>query len=85
MNYQIKYDCKGDSTRIYGTRKWLKRICVGLVCGVLILICVWSFRADWSVTLNAMESMAGAIGQGSGMQDAFGEFCLDILQGADCG
>lgn len=85
MHYQIKYGCTGDSRRISCIKKWTSRVGVGLCILALCVVFLWSLNGDWAVTVAAMEDMAGAIAQGSGIKDAFGAFCLDILKGAELG
>lgn len=85
MNYEIKYDCAGDSRHITETKKWLLRVVLVLFAIVFCAVFLWSFNGNWSVTVDAMEDMAEAIRQGSDIADAFSSFCLDILWGADVG
>lgn len=85
MHYQIKYDCTGDSKHITATRKWMIRIVLSLVVLLLCSVVLWSFGGDWAVTVDALESMAGAVQAGADLKEAFSSFCLDILYGAELG
>ena len=82
MAYQIQYNASGKARwrqiKIKKSRKVLPAILA--VGGVLLL--VYSWHGDWTVTANALETMAGALSQGIDLQDAFFAFCTEILQGA---
>lgn len=85
MGYQITYGFAGDAKRVDLWKIRLKRL--GMVAtGVLFLLCVlWISGADWSVTVSAMDDMVETLSQGADFVDAFSEFCIDILQGAELG
>ena len=85
MHYQIKYDWTGSSRHISPMKKWLIRIGLSICVTGLCAVILWSMNADWEVTLDALESMADSLQQGSGIQDAFAGFCMDILEGAEIG
>ena len=85
MGYQITYGFTGDAKRVDLWKIRLKRL--GMVAGgVLFLLSVlWISGVDWSVTVGAMDDMAETLSQGADFADAFSEFCIDILQGAELG
>lgn len=85
MNYQIKYELTGEANRETAAKVWLKYAALALLAVVLCLAIVWSFGGDWAVTVGALETMAEDLGQGSDFKAAFSAFCLEILQGAECG
>ena len=85
MHYQIKYDCTGDSRHITATRKWSMRIAVSLVVLLLCSVVLWTFGGDRAVTIDALESMAQTVREGTDIKEAFSSFCLDILYGAELG
>ena len=85
MQYEIKYDRAGRSRHITTTKRWALRIGISLCLIALCTVTLWSMNADWSVTVDALEDMAGALQEGNRIQEAFSEFCLDILKGAEIG
>lgn len=85
MGYLIQYGLSGEKRRISASRKWIQNgLKVLAVIGVAF-IAVWSLRADWGVIVTALESMAGQLQEGGGVQEAFSSFCLEILEGAQIG
>ncbi len=85
MAYQIAYDLSGQMKRIPQWKKYLKSFGgVMLVIGV-IAVMLWAAGGEWAVTVTALDAMAENLWHGSGLQEAFSEFCLDILQGAQYG
>ena len=85
MGYQILYGTTGDAKRIGLWRKGLKHAGFFAIAVLILISAYWIFGGDWAVTVNAMEEMAATISQGEDIADAFSSFCLDILQGAECG
>ncbi len=85
MGYEIRYDLSGKMRKISAGQRRMKYIGgIFLTLAVLTTV-IWSLGADWAVTVDAFEEMARDLGQGSGIQQAFSGFCLDILQGASRG
>lgn len=85
MAYQITYDLSGYMKRI---SQWKRRLAYfsGMLLVIAVIIALlWTAGGDWSVTVSALEGMAEDLGQGSGLREAFSEFCLDVLRGAECG
>lgn len=85
MNYQIKYELTGEARRVTTVKVWIKYAGFVFLAVVLCLAIVWSFGGDWAVTVGALETMAEDLGQGSDLKEAFSAFCLEVLQGAECG
>ena len=81
MEYQIQYDRQGKSRRRRPAGKWQKN-CVHIVLLVgAAAILLWSADVNVREIISAADMMADALKQGSGVKDAFSEFCLDILRG----
>ena len=81
MAYQIVYDLTGKMEKISQCKGILKRFkSIIIVIGVIIAL-FWTAGGDWKITLTAIDTMAENLGQGCGLQEAFSDFCLDILQG----
>ena len=85
MDYQINYGFTGDAKRIHIWQIWMKRIGYLALCIMLIVTLSWISGANHAITVSAMEDMAEMLRQGEAFTDAFSEFCMDILQGAECG
>ena len=85
MHYQISYDQTGCAQRISAAKVWIKYITIGVIATAFFWSVLWSTGMDWGATLDALEQMAVNLGDGENMKDAFSEFCLDILKGAQCG
>lgn len=85
MAYEIAYDLSGQMKKI---PQWKKRLqylgCTVLVIGVIVMM-LWIGGGDWAVTVSALDGLVADLGQGSGLQEAFAGFCLDILQGVQNG
>ena len=82
MAYEIAYDLSGQMRRIPQWKRQLRRFVGAItVIGVIVAL-IWVAGADWPVTVAALDAMAENLVQGSGLQEAFSGFCLDILQGA---
>lgn len=81
MEYQIRYDRNGESKRIKPSGKWLK-YCRRLLV-ILCVICslLWALDVDMSQVFSAADSLVVSLQEGNGIEDAFSEFCLDILEG----
>lgn len=85
MGYKIVYDLAGNAKEISGWKKPRKYLVnVLLVLGAIFLV-FWIWGGDLAATVMALDAMAESLGQGSCLQEAFSEFCLDILIGAECG
>lgn len=78
MGYSIHYQDNKKQGR-NRRKNWKKIILVLLasVCGVL----AW-YQLYKSGTLLALETMARAIEQGEALGEAFGAFCLEVLENA---
>lgn len=85
MNYQIKYELTGEAKRVTAVKVWMKYVGLALLAMGLCLAVAWSFGGDWAVTIGALEMMAEDLGQGSDLKAVFSEFCIKILEGAECG
>lgn len=85
MDYQIKYELTGEAKRITAGKVWLKYVGFGLLVIGLCAAVLWSAGGDWTVTVGALEGMAKDMEQGSDFREAFSSFCLEVLQGAECG
>ena len=85
MNYQIKYALTGEAKRVSALKQWTNYVCLVIIAVVVCLAIAWSLGVDWTVTVGALETMAEDLGQGSDFQAAFSEFCIEILQEAECG
>ena len=85
MGYQITYGFTGGAKRVQIWPFWVKFVGILALCAILIITMIWISGADHTVTVNAMEDMAEMLRQGEAFPDAFAAFCMDILQGADCG
>ncbi len=85
MNYQIKYEQTGEAKRVTAVKEWIKYAGFALLAVGLCWAIAWSFGGDWAVTVGALEAMAEDLGQGSDLKEAFSAFCLEVLQGAECG
>ena len=85
MAYRISYECTGKAKRmnLWRIRLTYLRIFVAVV--LLVLFAVWASGMNWSVTVGAMEVMTEEIGNGTDFTDAFSAFCIQVLQGAECG
>lgn len=85
MEYQIRYERNGEAkyTTVLDKRR---RCLMWALTGIIILsAAIWSMGADWAVTRDALEGMAENLVQGNELKEAFSEFCLDILRGAEGG
>lgn len=85
MGYQIQYGLSGEMRRISASRKWARNALKALAVIAVVMVAAWSLGADWGVIVTALESMAGQLREGGGMQEAFSSFCLEILEGAKGG
>ena len=85
MSYQIRYDSRGIAKYISRKkRKWNPWIC--LCFTILVIICLrYISGMDFKVTATALDAMAQQVKQGNSVQEAFSQFCLDVLQGAQIG
>ncbi len=85
MSYRIRYDSCGITRYISGKKHkftlWLFPSCI--ILSVIVLRYISGM--DFHVTAMALENMAAHLKQGSGVQEAFSQFCLDVLQGAQIG
>ena len=85
MGYRISYDTSGDVKKVRYWEKYMSRICKVFLIGAALFVLLWAESADFTATLHAFEVMAMELGQGSGFKEAFSEFCLDVLEGAEIG
>lgn len=85
MAYQIQYDISGNMKRRSTRWHWLKYAACALLALATFAGLFRMANDDWAITVSALERMAEDIGHGSGLQEAFSDFCLDILQGAHSG
>lgn len=85
MYYQISYDQTGSAQRIRATKIWIRYITIGVIAAAFCWAVLWSTGMDWGVTLDALEQMAINLKDGENLKEAFSGFCLDILEGAQCG
>ena len=85
MYYQISYDQTGGAQRIRATKIWIRYITIGVIAVAFCWAVLWSTGMDWGVTLDALEQMAINLKDGENLKEAFSGFCLDILEGAQCG
>lgn len=82
MKYKISYDQFGASKRITRTGMILK------MGGYLVAVCaifglmLWSVGVDLHTTGEALEELAIDLSSGDGVEEAFSNFCLEILRGA---
>lgn len=85
MNYQIKYELTGEAKRISALKRWTTYVGLTIIAVIVCLSIAWSLGGDLAVTLGALETMAEDLEQGSELKAAFSQFCIEILQGAECG
>ena len=85
MGYKIVYDLAGNAKEISGWRKPLRYLFSALLVFGAVLLLFWIWGGDLRLTAMALDDMAENLGNGSSIQEAFSEFCLDILIGAECG
>lgn len=85
MGYQIAYEITGEAKRVDLWKIRLKYLGIITISVLLIISFLWISGADWAVTVSAMEAMAETLSQGEDFSDAFSTFCMDVLQGAECG
>ena len=85
MGYRIIYRVSGDVEHVRLWSKWLKYVGILALSVMFIITMVWISGSDRTITVNAMEDMADMLQQGEPFTDAFAAFCINILQGAQCG
>ena len=85
MAYEIKYTALGSAKTVTPARHCLNYLGVFLLIALLIVGIFWSSGADWGVTVNALEEMAGQLKQGSGIENAVTVFCQEVLRGSVAG
>lgn len=85
MGYQIAYEITGEAKRVDLWKIRLKYFGIITISVLLIISFLWISGADWAVTVSAMEAMAETLSQGEDFAEAFSTFCIDVLQGAECG
>lgn len=85
MYYQIKYGQTGQAERISKAKVWVKNITFVLIGAAVCWSILWSTGMDWGVTVDALEQMAIELSNGENLKEAFSGFCLDVLEGAQCG
>ena len=85
MGYRILYECTGEANRIALWKIRMKHLGISAICVVLAILAIWTSGIDFSATAGAMEEMADAFRDGADFQEAFSVFCIQILEGAECG
>ena len=85
MGYEIHYGPAGEMRKIARYRKHLKKTLVLFILVAVLLLLYHAFDEEIYVMVAALEGMAGNVQEGSGIKEAFSEFCLDILEGANIG
>ena len=83
MSYRINYDIWGKMSQISRKKKVLK-MCLWLFAVVILGIFLF-YNNEFSDTVSALEVMAQELREGSGIKEAFSEFCIDVLEGAELG
>ncbi len=85
MGYQITYGFTGEAKRVDLWKIRIKYLAFGVICVLLLISAAWMFELNWQVTVRAMDEMAETISQGEDFADAFSAFCINVLQGPECG
>lgn len=85
MGYQITYGFHGEAKRVRIWPIWLRYVGILTLCALFVVTILWISGADLAVTVSAMEDMVETLRQGEAFSNAFATFCLDVLQGAECG
>ena len=83
MGYEIRYGSPGEMRRIAKYKIHLKKVLSLFVLATALLLLYHAFDKEICVAVNALEGLAGKVQEGSGIKEAFSEFCLDILEGAN--
>lgn len=84
MNYQIRYDQNGKSDHISLYRKWATALTLVLLIIFVCWVGLWSLGGNHAVTIGALENMAVSLQNSGNISEAFSDFCLEILNGAEC-
>ncbi len=85
LSYQIQYNNHG-TTRYISCKKYSFAPWFRFFCAVLAIVALGFLSGgDWRVTTTALENMAANLKLDIGVQEAFSQFCLDVLQGAQIG
>ena len=82
MSYEIIYDISGKMKRLPRWKKHAKLLAIALVVVVVLAAFAMPFHTTWQSTWNALDVFANNLEQGSGIADAFSEFCFEILNDA---
>ena len=83
MGYRINYDIWGKMSQISRKKKLLK-MCFWVFAAAVVGFFVF-YGSAFHSAVSALEVMAQEIQEGSGIKEAFSEFCIDILEGAELG
>ena len=83
MSYEIVYEISGSMKRLPRWKKTTKWITAVFAAFVLLAAFLMPLHTQWRSTWNALDGFANNLGQGSGIADAFSEFCIDILNDAE--
>lgn len=85
MGYEINYDIWGKMSLISKKKKVFK-ICLWIFTAVTLgAFLFYAAGNELSAAVSALEVMALEMQEGSGIKEAFSEFCVDILEGAALG
>lgn len=83
MGYKINYDIWGKMTKISRKKKVFQLffwVFAAVVVGVFLF-----YGNGFRSAVSSLEVMAQEIQEGNGIKEAFSEFCIDILEGAELG
>ena len=83
MGYEINYDIWGKMSKISAKKK-VFQICLWVVAAVTLGVFLF-YGNGLRSAVSSLEVMAQEIQDGSGIKEAFSEFCIDILEGAELG
>ena len=83
MGYEIHYGPAGEMRRIAKYKVHLKKTLALIAFVAVLLLLYHAFDEEIHLAVNALEGMAGKVQEGSGIKEAFSEFCLEVLEGAN--
>lgn len=83
--YQISYDATGGVKKVRYSGKYMSGVMTIFLIVFILFSVLWFNGLDVVTTVEALEEMACNIGNGNGIKEAFSEFCIDILEGAELG
>lgn len=85
MGYEINYDIWGKMS-LSSDRKKVFKICFWIFTVVTLgAFLFYAAGNELSAAVSALDVMALELQEGSGIKEAFSEFCIDILEGAELG